>query len=249
MGGAHFALRQYDKASTAFARAMGDPAGKSPEPESEPEEAVYWMVRTFQILADQCFQRVEELSPNSWRVHQLRAEAYQQRQADDEAVKEYLLAIDLKPDEVELHQSLGLIYLLDNAHEQAQQAFEKAFELDRANPRTLYFLGRLFVAKQQHEESIPFLEAALRLDPNLIEARPSLGRAYFRVGRYKEAAVQLEKGLALDYYGAIHYSLFQAHRRLENMELAKKALDRSTEMRKTSFARDRGKFDRWIKSE
>ena len=241
LGKAQLSLHDYDAASLAFAEAMG--------PDDDSPEAVYWAVKTFQILADLSFRRVEELSPKSWRVYHLRAEAHRQRQDDEEAVKEYRLAIKLKPDEAELYRSLGLLYFLDNTLDEAQEAFAKALDLDPGNARGLYFMGRLFVTKQQPDEAVPFLEAALRLDPNLVEARPNLGKAYLRLGRFQEAAVQLEKGLALDYYGDIHYSLFQAQRRLGNKELAMKALERSKEMRKNSFARDRAKFDRWLKDE
>ncbi len=242
LGRAYLALGQHERALIAFAHAMRGT-------DEAPPEAVYWTVRTLRSLADLCFEQVETLAPQSWRVHQLRAEAHRQRQADDEAIVEYRRAIELKPDAAELHRSLGLLYLLNNAYDEAERALEKALDLDGANPRSLYVTGRLFVARQQHAESIPYLETALQLDPNLVEARPSLGRAYLRVGRVEEAAAQLEQALILDYYGDIHYSLFQAYRRLGNMERARLALDRSTEMRKRSFARDRSKFERWIKSE
>lgn len=242
LGRAYLALGQQERALIAFTHAMRGTGEAVPE-------AVYWTVRTLRSLADSCFEQVEKLAPHSWRVHQLRAEAHRQRQADDEAIAEYRRAIELEPDAAELHRSLGLVYLLNNAYDEAQQALERALELDAANPRSLYVTGRLFVAKQQHAESIRFLETALQLDPNLVQARPSLGRAYLRVGRVEEAAAQLEQALILDYYGDIHYSLFQAYRRLGNMERAKLALDRSTEMRQRSFARDRSKFERWIKSE
>ena len=242
LGRAFFALGELDRAAVAFTHAMRDSEADLPE-------AMYWTVRTLQLLADQCFQQVERLDPTSWRVHQVRAEAHRQRQADDEAIAEYRKAIAIKPDEAALHRDLGLLYLLNNAHDEAQRALEQALELDRANPRTLYFVGRLSVARQQHAESIPFLETALRLDPNLVQARPSLGRAYLRVGRAEEAATELERGLALDYYGDIHYSLFQAYRRIGRLDEAKRALDRSTAMRKRSFVRDRGKLDRWIQGE
>ena len=242
LGRAYLALGQHERAVVAFTHAMRGT-------DEAPPEAVYWTVRTLRSLADSCFEQVEKLAPQSWRVHQLRAEAHRQRQADDQAIAEYRHAIELKPDAAELHRSLGLIYLLNNAYDEAAQALEKALDLDGANPRSLYVTGRLFVARQQHAESIPYLETALQLDPNLVEARPSLGRAYLRVGRAEEAAAQLEQALILDYYGDIHYSLFQAHRRLGNMERARQALAKSTEMRKRSFARDRTKFERWIKSE
>ncbi len=242
LGRAYLELGQAERAAVAFTHAMRGAAETSPE-------AAYWTVRTLQSLADRCFQQVEEAAPGSWRVHQLRAEAHQQRQADDEAIAEYRKAIALEPDEPELHRGLGLLFLLNNAHEEAGESLARALELDAANPRTLYLAGRLRVAMQQHEESIRYLEGALRLDPNLVEARPSLGRAFLRAGRFAEAAAQLERGLGLDYYGDIHYSLFQAYRRLGRDEEAERALERSVAMRKSSFARDRGKFDRWIKSE
>ena len=242
LGQAYLALGQHERAVIAFTHAMRGTDEELPE-------AVYWTVRTLQSLADLCFEQVERLAPDSWRVHQLRAESHRQRQADDEAIAEYRRAIEIKPDAAELHRSLGLVYLLNNAYDEAQESLQTALKLDGANPRSLYVAGRLFVAKQQHAESIRYLESALRLDPNLVEARPSLGRAYLRVGRVKEAAAQLEQALILDYYGDIHYSLFQAYRRLGNMERAKLALDRSTAMRKRSFARDRTKFERWITSE
>lgn len=242
LGRAYLALGQHERAVIAFTHAMRGA-------DEAPPEAVYWTVGTLRALADLCFEQVEKLAPQSWRVHQLRAEAHRQRQADDQAIAEYLRAIELKPDAAELHRSLGLIYLLNNAYAEAEQALEKALDLDAANPRSLYVTGRLFVARQQHAESIPYLETALQLDPNLVEARPSLGRAYLRVGRAEEAATQLEQALILDYYGDIHYSLFQAYRRLGDMERARQALAKSAEMRKRSFARDRTKFERWIKSE
>ncbi len=242
MGRAYFELGQVERAIVALTHAMRGSKDLMPE-------AVYWTVRSLQSMADQCFRRVEALAPGSWRVHQMRAESHRQRHADDEAVAEYRKAIELKPDEPELHRSLGLLHLLDNSLDEAQTSLERALELNAADPRTLYVMGRLLIAKQQHEESIRFLEGALRLDPNLIEARPSLGRAYLRAGRFEEAAIELEKGLALDHFGDVHYSLFQAHRQLGNLEAARAALERSTEMRRSSFARDRSKFDRWIKSE
>ena len=242
LGRAYLALRQEERAVIAFTHAIRGAEDGSPE-------GVYWTVRTLQALADRCFRQVEALAPGSWRVHQLRAEAHRQRQADDEAISEYRRAIELKPDEAELHRSLGLIYLLNNAYDEAERSLERALALDRFNAKTLYFVGRLFIARQEHAASIEYLETALRLDPNLIEARPSLGRAYLRVGRFKEAAAELNQGLAFDYYGDIHYSLFQAYRQLGDLDEAKKALDRSTAMRRSSFARDRSKFDRWIKSE
>ncbi len=242
LGRAFLALGTPERALVAFTHALRGASGELPE-------ALYWTVRALQSLADTCFRQVESLAPESWRAHQLRAEVHRQRQDDERAVAEYRRAIEINPGVAELHRSLGLLHLLNNAHDQAEVALRRALDLDASDPRTLYFAGRLLVARQQHAEAVPYFESALRLDPNLVEARPSLGRAYLRAERFEEAAAQLERALVLDFYGDIHYSLFQAHRRLGNMDRARQALERSTQMRKRSFSRDRDRLDRWINAE
>jgi len=81
LGEARLALRQFAPASDAFAASIalaGDNA-----------EVIYYLVRSYQVLANESFSRMEELAPDSWRTHQMRAEVYKLRYDDPQAIREY----------------------------------------------------------------------------------------------------------------------------------------------------------------
>jgi len=229
LGRARLGLNQLAEATEAFGAVLA--TGKNNI------EATYWLVRTCQTLADESFQRVEELSPDSWRVHQLRGEAHKLRQAYDEAVKELRLAIQLRPNEPELYESLGHAYLLKTSYEEAKGELEKALQLDPSRARVLFLLGRLLLNQRDEEKAIVYLQKALRRDPSLLEARASLGTAYRRMGQAALAVPELETAVAQDFYGDLNYQLYLAYRDLKKVELAQRALTRSQELRRSSVAR------------
>jgi tetratricopeptide (TPR) repeat protein len=178
----------------------------------------------------------------------MRAEAYKLRYDDAQAIKEYERAAELRPGTPELYEELGALYLQNSLPDQARAALEKALKLEPSRARTLYLLGQLYVSGREQEKAIPYLQKALRYDANLLEARAILGRAYLRAGKPAAAAAQIEKALTLDLYGDLHYLLYRAYHDLGKTELARAALNRSTEMRKNSVARDRDKLERWMKN-
>lgn len=229
LGKARLGLGEYEMAADAFAGALAI--------DKDNVEAVYWLVQTYQRLAEGCFRRLEELFPHSWRVHQLRAEAHKLRQVYNDAIEEYRLALSLRPDEPELYEGLGHAYLLKNSYGEAEVALEKALELDPSRARALFLLGRLYVNQRQEHKAIPYLQKALRREPDLLEARASLGTAYRRLGQAALALPQLEMAAPQDFYGDLHYQLFLAYRQLGKEELARQALARSQELRRSSVAR------------
>jgi tetratricopeptide (TPR) repeat protein len=240
LGKARLAMRQLAPASDAFAAALAL-AGDGPE-------ILYHLARSYQVLADASFSRMEELAPNSWRTHQMRGEAYKLRYDDAKAIREYERAAELRPDTPELYEELGFLYQHNSLPDQARAALEKTLKLEPSRARALYLLGQLYVNGREQEKGIPYLQKALRYDANLLEARAFLGRAYLRAGKPQAAATEIEKALSLDFYGDLHYLLFRAYKALGKTELARAALKRSGEMRKNSLARDRDKLERWMKN-
>ena len=240
LGKSRLALRQFEAASDAFAASL-------PLARDNPE-VIYRLARSYQALADECFNQVEELAPDSWRMHQMRAEAYKLRYEDEQAIREYEQAAELRPDTSELYEELGALYLKRNSLDEVRAALEKALKLEPLRARTLYLLGQLYLTGREQEKAIPYLEKALRYDANLLEARASLGKAYLRAGRPEAAVSELKKAVSVDLYGDLHYLLYQAYRDLGEAKLARAALSRSEEMRKNSVARDRDKLERWMKN-
>src|SRR6266699_3197884 len=103
---------------------------------------------------------------------------------------------------------------------------------------SLYLLGRLYVQNRDNERAVPYLQRALLLQPDLAEASELLGTAYVRLGQFANAVPRLEKAAPRDHYGNVHYQLYLAYHKLGRNELAKKALSRSQELRRSSLERD-----------
>lgn len=234
LGKSSLALGQDERAADAFAAALA--------PERKNPEAMYWLDQAYMKLSDRCFTELVASFPDSWRAHQLRAEAYQLRQAEARAIEEYQIAVRLKPDAGELHEALGEIYLSKNLLAEARPKLERAVQLNPAGARSLYLLGRLLVLQHEPARAVPYLERALRYEPNLLEARANLGRAYLRAGKPALAVPELEKSLGIDHYGDLHYLLYQAYHSLGKDALAQKALARSQELRRSSAAGDQAKL-------
>jgi tetratricopeptide (TPR) repeat protein len=230
LGKAYFELQQYQPAADVLAQLPGV--------NSENEEASYWLERTYQQLGAEAYARLQELSPNTWRAHQLRAEGYVLRGNVDEAAKEYQAALALSPNEPELHEALGELYLDHNNYDGAQPELEKALALEPSRTHALYLMGKLYVRKHENETALPYLERAVRLQPDLAEANSLLGTAYLRIGQFAKAIPNLEKAAASDHYGNVHYQLYEAYRKLGKPKLAQKELALSQNLRRSYLERD-----------
>jgi len=229
LGKTQFTLQQHNRAAETLARLLETDKGNV--------EANYWLARTYQALGAEYYDRLEDSFSGSWRAHQLRAEGYSVREAANDAIQEYLLAIQLRPDEAELHEALGEVYLTKKSYDEAQAELEKSLSLEPSRARTLCLLGRLYMGRRETEKAVPYLVKALRYQPDMPEAYSLLETAYVRLGQYADAVPELEKAAPLDFYGDVHYQLSLAYRRLGKADLANKALARSEELRRTSAAR------------
>ena len=193
---------------------------------------------SYRSLGAECYSRLEDSFPDSWRTHQLRGEGYALRQDLDNAVKEFQIALELRPNEAELHEAIGEVDLNRHSDEDAHREFQKALELDPSRTRALYLLGRLYVQRLENEKALPYLQHALRLQPDLVEVNSLLGTTYVRLGQFTNAIPHLEKAASSDHYGNVHYQLYLAYRKLGQTELAQKALARSQDLRRSSLEHD-----------
>jgi len=230
LGKAEFTLQQYEPAADALAQVQGV--------NSENAEASYWLARTYQALGAEAYAQLEESHPDSWRTHQLRAEGFALRQGLEGAIKEYQSALQMRPNEPELHEALGQLYLDNHSDAEAQSELEKTLSLDPSRTHALLLLGRLYVQIRENEKALSYLLRALRLQPDLAEASELLGTAYVRLGQFANAIPKLEKAAPLDHYGNVHYQLYLAYHKLGRAELARKALARSQDLRRSSLEHD-----------
>jgi tetratricopeptide (TPR) repeat protein len=230
LGKTQFALQKYEHAAETL--------GKVPSTTKDGPEASYWLALSYHQLGAECYERLQESFPDSWRTHQLRAEGYALRKDLDGAIKELQTALQLRPESPELHEALGELYVDNHSDDEARSELEKSLELDPSRPHALYLLGRLYVQKRENDKAISYLQKALRIQPDLNEASSLLGTAYVRLGQFANAVPKLEKAAPFDHYGNVHYQLYLAYRKLGQTELAQKAMVRSEELRRSSLEHD-----------
>lgn len=241
LGETLLALHEDERASDSFAAAL--------EREPENPAAVYWLLPAYKQLANDCFARLSDSFPDSWRIHKMQAELYLSRGQNAQAIEEFQPALRKNPDDPEIHQALGDLYLEKKLLSEARVELEKALRIDPAAPRTLYLVGWLHVAERKPAEGIPYFQTPLRRDPRLLEARAMLGRAYLHLGKAQLAVPELEKASALDHYGDVHFLLSQAYLKVGKAELARRALARSQDLRKASEAGDQERLARAYEDE
>ncbi|MGA2987567.1 MAG: tetratricopeptide repeat protein [Terriglobia bacterium] len=229
LGTTRYTLQQYGDAAEILAKLLLVTDKVS-------AEASYWLALTYQALGAECYDRLEESFPESWRTLELRAEGYNLRDDANDALQEYQLALRMRPDEAELHEARGDLLLKKKSYDEAQAELEKSLRLDPSRPRTLCLLGRLYVQEHETEKAVPYLQKALSYEPDMPDANILLGTAYVRLGEDAKAIPTLEKAISLDFYGDVHYQMYVAYRKLGKLELADKALARSQELRRDSAA-------------
>jgi tetratricopeptide (TPR) repeat protein len=230
LGRAEFALERYGAASEAFAAAWAQ--------DQHDAQNLYWLIRSYAKVADRCFYQLAQRYANSAQAYELEAETDRARGEDSRAIKQYQLAATVQPGNASLHEALGELYLNEHRLSDAHRELSKALQLDPTRARALYLMGRLEIGVAQPETAIPYLEKALRYDPHLLDARASLGLAYLRSGKPGLAVPQLQRAISLDYYGDLHYMLYQAYHELGNTELAENALAASQALRRKTQSRD-----------
>lgn len=229
LGKTQYTLQEYNDASETLAKLL-------PATGKVSAEASYWLALTYQALGADCYDRLEESFPDSWRTVQLRAEGDALRDAVNDALQEYQLALQLRPDEPELHEARGELLLKKKSYDEAQAELEASLRLDPSRPHTLCLLGRLYVLKRENGKAVPYLQKSLRYEPDMPDANHLLGTAYVRLGEDAKAIPALEKAVPIDFYGDVHYQLYVAYRRLGKRDLADQALARSQELRRSSAA-------------
>jgi tetratricopeptide (TPR) repeat protein len=230
LGESEFALNRYPAAADAFAAVWARSA--------QDPETLYWLIQSYSKIADACFSELANRYPKSPQAYELEAETYRARGDDSKAIQQYQRAAVMQPSNPAVHEALGKLYLNRHQLPDAQKELEEALKLDPTRAQALYLMGRLEIGLAKPKAAIPYIERALHYDPHLLEAHASLGLAYLRAGSPALAVTQLEQSASLDYYGDLHYMLYQAYRDLGKTELAENALAVSQALRRKTAARD-----------
>jgi len=180
------------------------------------------------LVSKDSYVRMFKVDPNSWRVHQVLAQANSQAERPMDAIAEYLEAIKLVPTQPGLHEELGSEYSSAAKPVEAEAAFRRELEIDPHNALARYKLGVLAIAQGDGANAKALIEAALKENPGLRHTGYNLGRAEMLLGedenavRYFQQATKTETDP--DVLQQAWFQLGIVYRRLHRMPEAQEAI-------------------------
>ena len=212
-------------------------------------DALYYLGRVCVMLSQEQYQQLFQMAPNSFRVHQISAEAYASQQNKAQAEAEYAAAVKANPRSVEVLDALGDLKRSDYKFEEADGYYRRAAELAPRDYASLYGLGACAVYQNEPQRAVEYFRRAQEADPNSAAARLALGDALLRTGQARGAVSELKKAVGLQPTMRQAYTLLaRAYQRLGQSEAAEQALKKEQELarqemtarEKTLESKDRG---------
>jgi len=220
-----FGIAQLAAENPEEAAAALDKAAKL-EPENV--DILYHRGRAHLLLSKESYERMFQSNPNSWRVHQVLAEADAEADRHEDAIAEYEAAIQLAPKQSGLHEKLGTEYLKTGKPDMAAAMLNKELEIDPNNVLARYKLGLIEVERGEGATSKELIEGAVRQNPGLKDSAYYLGRAEMELGNSAAATEAFNRAISApdtdpEIVQQAWYQLGVVYRRLHRIEDAQRA--------------------------
>lgn len=200
--------------------------------------AVYWLSKTHDALAEQCFLKVGALNPDSARVHQMLAEHYTKLSDYPKAKTEFQDAIRLARDSPDLHLGLGTVLSRTSDWAQAEEELKTTLELAPQSAFAHYQLGHVYVQQNQWQKAVEQLRQVPSDSTVLLSARLDLAKAESETGQTSQAVQDLLSVASLDHDGELYFRLAGLYRSLGDETRAHEALATFKQLRAASLQTD-----------
>ena len=147
-------------------------------------------------------------SPSKARPHNNLGVAYDQKGRTDDAIREYLLAIQINPEYDEAHYNLGVTYDKKGLTEAAIKELRTAILIYPGYSQAYNNLGIIYAKKGRTREAVRAFLAEKKIVPDSVKAYNNLGIVYGREGRTEEAIHEFLAAIQIDPdYADAHYNL------------------------------------------
>jgi tetratricopeptide (TPR) repeat protein len=139
-------------------------------------DILYHRGRAHLLISKASYAAMFKLGPDSWRVHEVLGQADAEAFREDDAIREFQLAIRAAPHEPGLNEELGDACWTAGKLQEADDAYSEEIKIDSANAVALYKLGSLRVTRADAAGGVPLLERTIALDPAISDAHYYLGK-------------------------------------------------------------------------
>ena len=143
------------------------------------------------VLWTDCHQK----SPNKARPYLNIGQILTERHKFDEALPNFLKAIEINPNFVDAHYNIAVLYNKRKEPDKAIDHYRKALDLEPDNADANNNLGVALFKKDMTEEAIVYYRRALAKDPNMAAAHINLGLALSKQDKPGDAIVHYRKAL------------------------------------------------------
>lgn len=199
-------------------------------------EALYYLGLLTSALAQNEFQQLYALAPNSDRVHQLLAESFKAQDNTSEAETEYFAALQANPRSLEALVALGELKREQSKFDEAITYYAQAEQIGPLDYDIVYGLGACHTYKQDHQKALAYFRQAVRFDANSGAAHFALGNALFQLGQTAEAISELKSAVALEpKLRQAYFLLGRAQQKLGNKLEAQAAFKKVDELSQTEL--------------
>jgi tetratricopeptide (TPR) repeat protein len=147
-------------------------------------------------------------NPDCWIGHNNLGNALIQKGRLDEAVDQFLKAVEINPHYAKAYYNLGLALFQKGQLDDAVAQYQKAVEINPNDVEAYYNLGLALFQKGQLDDAVAQYQKAVEINPNYAEAHSNLGNALFQKGQLDEAVDQFQKAVEINpNFAEAHYNL------------------------------------------
>lgn len=231
---------------TALASLGGHPvtAAVTNLPADAREDELYAQAHQAEQRSRAAFERVLSIAPDSYRAHQILADAFVLQQQDDKAIAEYRTVLQLKPDLPGIHEAIGSALLRSGNFEGALTEVQAELVLQPRSASVHTLLGQTLLLLHRNEEAEAALHDALKLDRPPADAWRLLGKLELHRADYLAAIRDLNHYLSLQKDDSTAwYLLSRAYRATGDTAQMDRALSQFTKTSKDAKARSRAQIE------
>jgi tetratricopeptide (TPR) repeat protein len=189
------------------------------------EDALYAQAHEAEESSRAAFQHVLAIAPDSYRAHQIVADAYVLQQQDDKAIAEYRAVLAQKPDLPGIHEAIGSALLRSGKTADALPEFQAELAVQPRSATIHTLVGQTQMLLGQNDAAEKTLRSALQMDRPPADAWRLLGKLELHRGNFQPAAHDLTRYLAAEKNDATAwYLLSRAYRGLGDKQQMDRAL-------------------------
>jgi len=180
---------------------------KVPSDSSLAVDADYQLAQGYRRVAEDYYERIQKSDANSYRAHQLAAEAFAWNGKYQNAILEYRKALELKPDLEGAHRGIAEMYWEQRQYERATQEYQAELQNYSLDDQSHLRIGEYRLAQGRIQEAITELATAQRVNTTSWEVCRALGQAWMASGDSAKAQALLEAAVRNNPSDALSHKL------------------------------------------